>query len=172
MKALLAEFETVDAALKTGRQARRDGYPVLDALTPYPVPGLTELVGTPHPPMRWPMAFGGFGMAAAAFAFEWWTAVHAYPFNTGGRPLFSWQVFVLVPFEVGILAAGITGLVAFLFGCGLPRLSHPVFDAPGTGRATQDRFFLLIDTLDDDRAPRLRGLLLDAGASAVSETAT
>ena len=76
----------------------------------------------------------------------------AYPLNSGGRPLNSWPVFLLVPFEVGVLAAALSGVVAFLWSCGLPRLHHPLFDVPGIERATQDRFFLLAAAETRDEA--------------------
>ena len=53
--------------------------------------------------------------------------------------------------------------------CGLPRLHHPLFDVPGLGRASQDRFFLVVDPLRDERVADLEGLMFDVGASAVSE---
>ncbi len=49
-----------------------------------------------------------------AFALQWYSAVIAYPINSGGRPLNSWQVFWLVPFEVGVFAAALCGVIALL----------------------------------------------------------
>ena len=57
---------------------------------------------------------------------EFWSAVYAYPIDSGGRPLNSWPIFLLVPFEVGVLAAAVAGFAALLVLCGLPRLHHPV----------------------------------------------
>ena len=82
-------------------------------------------------------------VAAFAFGLQWYSAVIAYPINSGGRPLNSWQVFWLVPFEVGVFAAALCGVIALFWSCGLPRLHHPLFEIPGFERATQDRFFLL-----------------------------
>ena len=93
--------------------------------------------------IRYVMLAGGLVVAAFAFSLQWYSAVIDYPINSGGRPLNSWQVFLLVPFEVGVFAAALCGVVAFLWSCGLPRLHHPLFEVPGFERATQDRFFLL-----------------------------
>ena len=169
MKALVATFLTADAIAAAADRVRGDGFPLLDALTPYPLPGLLDRVGRTPAGVRVPMAIGGFGAAVGAYALQYYSAVHAYPFNAGGRPLNSWPVFLLVPIEVGVLAAAIVGLAAFLFRCGLPRLSHPVFDVPGAPRASHDRFLLLCDPLDGDRQATLAHLLLDAGAVSVSE---
>ena len=171
MKVLLAAFDTPQAVIEGARHARREGFPLLDALTPYPVEQLGELVGASGSPrLRVPIAIAGFGTAVLFFAFEWWTAVYAYPFNEGGRPLFSWPVFLLSPFEIGVLAAAVVGFAAFLIRCGLPRLHHPLFEVPGIQRASQDRFCLVVDPLEPGRVAPLRALLFTAGAVLVSET--
>ncbi len=51
---------------------------------------------------------------------------------------------MLATFETGVLGAAFVGFVTMLVGCGLPRLNHPLFDAPETGRASLDGFFLLV----------------------------
>ena len=94
-----------------------------------------------------------------------WSAIFAYPIDSGGRPLNSWPIFLLAPFEVGVLAAGLAGFAAFLVLCGLPRLNHPLFDWDRIERATDDRYFLLMAAPEDEQADtRLRALLLDAKA--------
>jgi hypothetical protein len=115
------------------------------------------------------MLAGGLGMAALALALQWYSAVIDYPINSGGRPLNSWPVFLLVPFEVGIFAAALCGVLAFLWSCGLPRLHDPIFAIPGIERATQDRYFLLTAVQEGDGRPDLRQLLEQAGAVVVTE---
>lgn len=166
---LLAQFATAGALEAGARLASAGGLVIRDALTPYPVAGLRDVV-PPRPfRLRGPMALAGFGLALAAFLLETWSTVWAYPFNSGDRPLFSWQVFVLVPFEVGVLAAGLAGFFAFLHGCGLPRLHHPVFDVADIERASQDRFFLLLDHPGERDLERATACLTRAGAISVAE---
>ena len=43
------------------------------------------------------MLMAAVGVAAFAYWLEWWSAVFAYPIDSGGRPLHSWPVFLLVP---------------------------------------------------------------------------
>ena len=87
--------------------------------------------------------------------------IFAYPINSGGRPLNSWPIFLLAPFEVGMLAAGLAGFIAFLVLCGLPRLNDLLFDWNWIERATDDRYFLLMAAPEDGRDDdRLRSLLL------------
>jgi len=68
-----------------------------------------------------------------------------------------------------MLAAALAGFIAFLMGCGLPRLHHPVFDIAGVERATQDRFFLLAEQGAAKPPNDLRHLLEGSGALAVTE---
>ena len=119
------------------------------------------------------MLCGGLATAAFAYFLQWYSSVIDYPLNTGGRPLNSWPVFLLVPFEVGMLAAALSGFVAFLWNCRLPSLYHPVFDTTDFARATQDRFFLLAAQTDaEERSASLREALKHLGALAVTEQGT
>ncbi len=167
---LLAEFrdpETLHHALGQVKQAR---HRALDAFTPYPVEGVAEDLGLGTSSIRIVMLVGGLIVAAFAFGLQWYSAVINYPINSGGRPLDSWQVFWLVPFEVGVFAAALCGVIALFWSCGLPRLHHPLFEIPGFERVTQDRFFLLAAAGPNDEAARdLRHLLEAAGAVVVTE---
>ena len=173
LKVLVATFDDPDALLAGAQEVRGRGFTLIDALTPYPLDSVSDILGASvSPRLRGPMALAGFGVAGALFAFEGWTAVIAYPVNEGGRPLFSWPVFLLSPFELGVLAAAITGFAVFLVRCGLPRLNHGLFDVPGIERASQDRFHLVVDPVDRERIPDLATLLFSAGALSVSEADT
>lgn len=164
---LLAEFETPEALVRALRLARADGHRLLDAFTPFPLEELSEALKPARNPVRLVMALAGFGSAAAMYGLQWYSAVVDYPLNSGGRPLHSWPVFTLVPFEFGVLAAALAGFATLLWACGLPRLNHPVHDMPQFERASQDRFLLLVAPKDGP-AP-LRRRLEEAGALLVSE---
>ena len=167
---LIAEFKTSDALRAALRQVKEGGHHALDAFTPYPLEGLDAELEIQPSRIRYAMLAGGLIVAAFAFALQWYSAVIDYPLNSGGRPLNSWQVFLLVPFEVGVFAAALCGVIAFLRSCGLPRLHHPLFEIPGFERATQDRFFLLVAAKKTEKALRnLRNALEAAGAMVVTE---
>jgi Protein of unknown function (DUF3341) len=162
---LIAEFGGPDAMVAAARRARDQGFAPLDALSPCPVEGIDETLGLKKSPIRLPMLIAALSVAALAYGLEYWSAVYAYPIDSGGRPLDSWPVFLLAPFEVGVLAAAIAGFIALLVLCGLPRLNHPLFDWNRIERATDDRYFLLMAAPEDGRDnDRLRSLLLEARA--------
>lgn len=170
MKWLVAVFESPEALVKGADKLKAEGCPAEDALTPFHVHGIEDALNTKRPPVRRAMAIAGFSVAAFAYFIEWMSLAIAYPFNSGDRPFNSWQVFLLVPFEAGVLAAGIAGFVTMLYTCGLPSLYHPVFDVRGIERATSDRFFLIVNPTTDERTEdRVRGLLVSEGAIFIEE---
>ena len=162
---LVAEFGDADALSAAARRVREAGFSPIDALSPCPVEGLDETFELRKSPIRWPMLIAAVAIAGGAYALEFWSAAYAYPIDSGGRPLNSWPVFLLVPFEVGVLAAGLAGFIALLVLCGLPRLHHPLFEWDAIERASDDRYFLLVAAPDDEEEDgRLRALLTKAKA--------
>jgi len=167
---IVAEFGNSGALVRAAREARARGFEPVDALTPCPVEDVEEALGLKTSPIRWPMLFAAVGVAALAYALEVWSAVFAYPFDSGGRPPNSWPIFLLVPFEVGVLAAALAGFIALIVLCGLPRLHHPLFDLPSVERATDDRYLLVVEApREESEAERLRALLGEAHALTVGE---
>ncbi len=164
---LLAEFMDGDALQAALQRVSGAGHAALEAFTPYPIEGLADQLGLERSRIRVAMLVGGLATAVFAFGLQWYSAVIDYPIDSGGRPLNSWQVFLLVPFEVGIFAAALTGVIAFLRSCRLPRLHDALFDIPGFERVTQDRYFLLAACEADPSD--LRAVLTEAGAVAVTE---
>jgi hypothetical protein len=145
---LMAEFETPQAILEAARRAWQAGYRNMDAYTPYPVEGLADELGLPRTSVPFVILVSGLVGAAAGFFMQYWTMVINYPFNSGGRPANSWPVFLPIAFEVMILVASLAALFGMLFLNGLPRPNHPVFNVPRFDRASQDRFFLCIESID------------------------
>jgi hypothetical protein len=167
---LLAAFSGHDALRAMARKARKAGFHPLDAFTPYPVEGLVRELTPQTPRIRAAMFIGGVCIAALAYGLEWYSAVIAYPINSGGRPLNSWPTFVMFPFAIGIFAAAVTGLITFFVQSGLPRLNYPLFEIGGFARASQDMFLLAVASpRTDSERERARELLRDAGALSIWE---
>ena len=102
---LVAEFRDPETLRQALRRVKESRHLPLDAFTPYPVEGLDEQLAVGPSGIRHAMLAGGLIVAALAFGLQWYSAVIDYPLNAGGRPLNSWQVFLLVPFEVGVFAS-------------------------------------------------------------------
>ena len=144
---LLAEFSSSDELLRAAERATAAGYRRLDAYSPMPIEGLAEAIG--HERTRLPLVVlvGGLVGAATGYFMQYWMTMD-YPMNIGGRPLRSWPAFIPVTFELTILFASLAAVLGMLALNGLPRPNHPLFAVPEFSLATQDKYFLCIETTD------------------------
>lgn len=159
---LLASFDTADALLEAARLVSDAGYRRLDAFTPFPVEGLAEAIGFRGGKVRWLVLLGALLGGLLGYFIQYYSAVVDYPLNVGGKPLHSWPAFMLVTFELTILGGAFGAVLGMLALNGLPRLHHPLFNTPGFGLATRDRFFLLVDARDPRFDPENTRDLLEA----------
>lgn len=147
--AVMAEFKTPEALLAAVRDAR-GRYRDIDAYAPYAIDGLADALDFRSRGVQRLALLGGVAGGAGAYFLQWYTAVIDYPINSGGRPLHSWPAFVPATFELTVLGAAL----AIFFGLwalnGLPRLHHPIFNAPEFDLASRNRFFLAIRASDPD----------------------
>ncbi len=167
---LLAEFETAEELLDAIGRTRVAGYRRIEAYAPFAAPGLDEALDLPATPLpRWMLMFGILG-GVSAFLLQAYLAAVDYPLNAGGRPYFSWPSFTPVTFEFTVLGAALAGFFGMLALNGLPRPYHPIFDATNFARASQDRFFLMIDSGDPEFDPdAARRFLYSLNPIAVTE---
>jgi len=114
-------------------------------------------------PIAWIACWGGLAAAALLYAFIWWTATQAYPFDSGGRPLHSWQVFLIAPIEFGALAAGILGMIAFVIRARLTRLHDAAFDIDEVATASSEHFVIAL-ACDAEDGNAVLASLAEAGA--------
>lgn len=168
---LLVEFADPEQLRDAAVRARTEGrYTRLDAYSPFPVDGLAEALDKPRVHVPFWTLLGAIVGGGGIYLLEWYSAVIDYPINVGGRPTFSWPAFVPAALEMTILFAALFGVAAMLIGNGLPRLHHPLFELPAFGRASNDRFFLLLRA-DDPRfdAQDTRAFLRELDPLSISE---
>lgn len=145
---LLAEFKEPGAVVEAARRAYEAGYRKMDAYSPMPVEGLAEAIGFRHNRLPVLVLAGGLLGALTAYGMMYYSAVHHYPYNIGGRPFHSAPAFVPITFELTVLFAALAAVLGMLGLNGLPMPYHPVFNAPGFERASRSRFFLCIEAAD------------------------
>lgn len=167
---IMAEFETPEQLLHAARRAYASGYRKMDAYSPFAVEGVAEAIGFRKTRVPLIVLLGGICGATTAYGMQWYSAAIDYPLNVGGRPLHSWPSFIPITFELTVLFAAIAGTLGMLFLNGLPRLYHPVFNAPEFKLASQTRFFLCIEADDHVfNADEVREFFRSLGAEKVLE---
>ncbi len=145
---LMAEFDDPEKLVAAARATRDAGYIKMNCHSPFPIAGAWEAMGHKSP-MSLLVLIGGIVGAVSGFGFIVWTQMIDYPWNIAGRPLFSWPAFIPPTFETTILVSGLTAAIGMFLVNGLPRPYHPVFNVPAFARASQDRYFLVIEAGDE-----------------------
>jgi hypothetical protein len=170
MFGLLAEYDSAASLYAACEKVRDAGYAAWDAYSPFPVHGLEKAMGLRASLVPWIVCVMGFTGAGLGFLLQWWTSAVDYPLIISAKPFNSYQAFVPVTFECGILI-GAFGAVFGMFGLNrLPQLYHSLFNAKRFERVTDDKFFIAIETRDPRFDPeKTRALLESTGALEVEE---
>ncbi|OFZ19624.1 MAG: hypothetical protein A2X94_17435 [Bdellovibrionales bacterium GWB1_55_8] len=134
-------FDEPRALLEATRQVRDANFARFDSFTPYPVHGMDAAQGIKRSRIPYVTFVAGLCGFLFAFWFQYWTMAVDWPLNVGGKPFNSWPAFVPVMFELTVLVAGLSTLVAMLYFNRLPNVFRRGFDPS----ITRDRFALLIE---------------------------
>ena len=170
---VLAEFATPAALYHACEGVRDAGYTRWDAHAPFPVHGLERAMGLRASRLPWIVLVLALGGAATGVGLQGWVSTTAYPLVISGKPFFSWPAFVPVTFELAVLGGAI-GAVFGMFALNqLPTLYHPLFASARFEKASDDGFFLSIESWDPkfDRQATLE-LLRGLGATHVELVAS
>ena len=145
---LMAEFATSEALVEASQKAYDAGYRNMDAFAPFPVHGLSEAVGFKKTRLPLFVLIGALVGMVTGFGMQYFAMVIHLPLNIGGRPHNSWPSFIPITFEVTILFAAFAAVIGMFVLNGLPQPYHPVFNVERFKRASQDRFFLCLESAD------------------------
>lgn len=167
---MMAEFGTGDELIAATCRARDAGYTRMDGYSPYPIGEVADALGFPRSEIGTIMFIGGICGACLGFMLQYYLIGIDYQLNVGGKPFFSWPMFIPISWELLVLTASLTGLIGLLALCGLPQPYHPVFNVPEFARATRDRFFLVIEAVDPQFDPaRTREFLQTLNPMSIAE---
>jgi len=180
---LLAEFTTPDALVTAAGEVHRAGYTRVDALTPFPIEGLAEVLGYHDRRIQKMILAGGICGTLLGLGLELHVNLFGsnlsiagvylsgYPLNIGGRPLVSLPSFIVPAFETTILLAAVTAVLGTIALCGLPMPYHPVFNVKRfRERGSIDGLFLCVEAKDPKfDAQQTRQLLQGLGAREVHD---
>ncbi len=144
-RTLVGVFAREEDILNVTNAARREGLTILDVYTPYAVHGLDRAMALEPSKLPWVCFALGVTGAALKVWFEYLTTAIWWPINVGGKPWNSLPAFVPVTFEVMVLFAGVSTVVAFFLVAKLRPWRKALIIHP---RVTDDRFVLLVEQKD------------------------
>ena len=170
--ALMVEFESPSKLVEAVQKVRDQGFKKWDVHTPFPIHGMDEAMGIKGTQLPFLVLVCGLTGLGLAVLMQWWMNAVDYPFIISGKPLFGIPANIPIMFELTVLLSA--------FGCffgmwglnGMPKLYNPLFKSAKFRRATQDRFFIVVEA-DDPKfdAVRTRALFESLGGLSIEEIA-
>jgi len=163
---ILAEFRNPKDLSEACKKVNQTGFKKFDAFTPFPMHGLEKAMGLKESKLGWIVLLHSIIGFAGALTLMIWTMGYDYPMNISGKPFINLPAFVPITFELTILLSAFGAVFGMLFLNGLPRLHNPLFNVERFSKATDDGFFICIES-DDDlfSEEKVRKLFGDAGAT-------
>lgn len=162
---VLAEFENTGKLLHAAKKMHEAGFRKWDVHSPFPIHGMDQAMGLGRSPLGFIVGVCGTTGLLVFLAFLYWINVYDYPLVVSGKEYFSYQAFVPPLFAITILASALAALFGMLALNKLPRLHHPLFNAPEFEKVTDGGFFISVE-VDDPKFNELErtGLFESLGA--------
>jgi hypothetical protein len=166
MTGIVVAFETEAALEDALRRLRAEHIEGIETYTPKALEADETGSGSPIPLL---IFLAGIIGAMAMFGLETYSDVLEWPVNVGGRPAFSWPAFVPIAFEVGVLCAVTTGIVAYLAINRLPRLWEPVDECAAMREAMRAEWLVAVRDADPRQVQRAHHLLRSLDPLSIEE---
>jgi mono/diheme cytochrome c family protein len=170
LHSVMAEFTDVNSLMAAAERVRDAGFRKWDCHTPFPVHGLDDAMGVKMTRLPWVVLAMGLTGCGLGLLLQWWTNAYDYPYIISGKPLFSLPANIPVTFEVTVLFSAFTAFFAMWIMNDLPRWFSPLSRKKRFARATDDRFFVVIEAADPQfDGVRTSEFLNGLGAASVEE---
>jgi hypothetical protein len=125
------------------------GFTKWDVNAPYPIHGIDRAMKMKPSKLGFVTMIFGLSGVVLALALTWWTMSIDYPMVIGGKPYFSLPAFIPVTFEVTVILATVSTVVAmFAFFFGLPRNAHALHDTEYMKKVSRDHYGIVIEAID------------------------
>jgi hypothetical protein len=113
---------------------------------------------------------GGLTGFCTGMSLIFWTGAWEYPLIVGGKPYFSPMFAFPISYELTILFTAFATIIGMFVLNKLPMHYHPVMKAPQFVRASDDRFYIVIEANDPKFNPaQTRALLQQIGGKDIAE---
>ena len=173
--ALGAEFDSAASLYQAAEKVRDAGFSAWDCHSPFPIHGMDKAMGMKK---SWLSAFvfvcgitgflTGLGLVTV-------TSFSIYPTIVNGKPnnwvdgIRALQFFFPVMYELTILFSAFGAVFGMILRNGLPRFHHPLFNWGRFAKATDDKFFIVIESRDPQFSEtKTKTLLEDLGGKHVT----
>lgn len=167
---LLTEFESPSLLMEAAARVRDAGFQKWDVHTPFPVHGMDDAMGIRGTRLPFLVLGGGLTGLGLATLMQWWMNAVDYPFMISGKPLFGLPANIPIMFELTVLLSAFATFFGMWGLNGMPRLYNPLFTNRRFRRATQDRFFIVIEARDPRfQLDETREFLASLGGAVVEE---
>ncbi len=167
---ILAEFRNPKELIDAAKVINDNGYRNYDTFSPFPIHGMDRAMSLKKSKLGWIVAGHGLAGLTGAFAMIYYMMVYDYPLNISGKSLMNIPAWIPVIFELTVLLSAFGAVFGMFFLNGLPKLNHPLFNSENFKKATDDGFFVCIETEDpqfDDE--KVHQLLSGVGATNIEK---
>jgi hypothetical protein len=170
---LLAEYKGAPEIYQGCQKLVDYGFVHWDAYTPFPVHGLEKAMKKKASRLPWISLVSGLIGGSSMYTFMYWLYNIHYPLIYSGKPHHGWPAFVPPTFELTILFCAFGSLFGMFFLNKLFDYSHPLFSCPVFRKATDDGFFVCIESKDPQfEEEKVKKILLDSGALSVEKVSS
>ena len=167
---LIAMFDSPADIYHAAEQVRDAGYRFWDVITPFPIHGMDRAMGVRRSLVPRVSLAGGILGFATGMTLIWWSGAYNFKLTVGGKPLFSPLFAFPISYELTILFTAFATIIGMFVFNHLPMHYHAVMKQAHFQRATDDRFFIVIETRDPRfHAAATRALLEKAGGHDIAE---
>ncbi|MEX1063339.1 MAG: DUF3341 domain-containing protein [Balneolaceae bacterium] len=167
---VLAEAGNPKELLNIAMTVKNSGYRIYDTYSPFPIHGMDQAMNLKKSKLGWIVLGHGLTGFFGALSLIYFTMAVDYPLNIGGKTLLNFPAWIPVTFELTILLSAFGAVFGMFFLNGLPRLNHPLFSIDNFSRATDDGFFICIESEDPQfEKEKVKKLFADAGVSNIEE---
>ena len=146
---ILARFDNPKALLLAAQEVRDSGFTKFDCHTPYPMHGLDDAMGLKRSILGYIVGAGALGGAAIGLLLQWFASSYDYPIVISGKPYFSWQAYMIITFVMMVLGGALASLLGMFHLNRMPTYNHPLFNSEIFKKATDDGFFISIESADE-----------------------
>ncbi len=147
MTVVLGEFSSASDLYHAAEKMRDAGYKGFDCHSPFPIHGMDQAMGLGRSLLAKVCFVIAISATLGMIGFVYWLS-NDYKLVISGKPFFSYIAYVPPIWAVGILTCALTAVFGMFAFNKLPQPYHPVFNSDNFSRATQDAFFVSVESGD------------------------